>query len=152
MKAAAEHFGEILFGDGYVLGGAANTVDIAFGDAPAPMFEDPPNCWLHRQASFINSFFPEDAEAGTDYDWFPLPPIDQEGILFAGELTVAGQNRPEVVDFIYSTYYEQGKTPKSSDPRDLLEIADSICRFNEQPLELTPDLVGEAAERFFCKL
>lgn len=100
VKAAAERFGEILFGDGYVLGGAANTVDIAFGDAPAPMFEDPPNCWLHRQASFINSFFPEDAEAGTDYDWFPLPPIDQEGILFAGELTVAGQNRPEVVDFL----------------------------------------------------
>ena len=56
--------------------------DIAFGDAPAPMFEDPPECWLHRQASFINaSFFPEDAEAGVDYDWFPLPPIDQEGIL-----------------------------------------------------------------------
>jgi alpha-glucoside transport system substrate-binding protein len=88
--------------DGYVLGDAAATPDIAFGDAPLPMFEDPPGCWLHRQASFINSFFPEDAEAGVDYDWFPLPPIDQEGILFAGELTVVGTagNRPEVVDFL----------------------------------------------------
>ena len=44
------------------------------------MFEDPPGCWLHRQASFINAFFPEDTVAGVDYDWFPLPPIDQEGI------------------------------------------------------------------------
>ena len=102
VKAAAERFGEILFTDGYVLGGPAATADIAFGDAPGPMFEDPPGCWLHRQASFINSFFPEDAVAGEDYDWFPLPPIDQEGILYAGELTVVGKNgnRPEVVDFL----------------------------------------------------
>jgi alpha-glucoside transport system substrate-binding protein len=102
VKTAGERFGEILFTDGYVLGGAAATADIAFGDAPGPMFDTPPKCWLHRQASFINSFFPEDAKAGVDYDWFPLPPIDQEGILYAGELTVVGKNgnRPEVKDFL----------------------------------------------------
>jgi alpha-glucoside transport system substrate-binding protein len=102
VKAAAETFGEVLFADGYVLGGAAATADIAFGDAPGPMFDDPPKCWLHRQASFINSFFPPESEAGVDYDWFALPPIDQEGILYAGELTVVGKNgnRPEVVDFL----------------------------------------------------
>ena len=64
VKAAGEQFGDVMFKDGYVLGGAAATPDIAFGDAPLPMFEDPPKCWLHRQASFINSFFPEDAKAG----------------------------------------------------------------------------------------
>jgi alpha-glucoside transport system substrate-binding protein len=102
VKAAATVFGDLLFKDKYVLGGASNTPDIPFGDAPLPMFDSPPKCWLHRQASFINSFFPETAVAGTDYDWFPLPPIDQEGILFAGELTVVGKNanRPEVVDFL----------------------------------------------------
>jgi alpha-glucoside transport system substrate-binding protein len=102
VKAAAEQFGEILFTDGYVLGGAAATADIAFGDAPLPMFDDPPKCWLHRQASFINSFFPEDSEAGVDYDWFALPPIDQEGTLYAGELSVVGKNgnRAEVKDFL----------------------------------------------------
>ena len=78
------------------------TPDIAFGDAPLPMFDNPPKCWLHRQASFINSFFPDDTEAGVDYDWFPLPPLDQHGTLFGGELTVVGKNgnRPEVVDFL----------------------------------------------------
>jgi alpha-glucoside transport system substrate-binding protein len=102
VATAAEHFGEIMFTDGYVLGGAEATPDIAFGDSPAPMFEDPPKCWLHRQASFINSFFPEDAVSGEDYDWFPLPAIDQQGTLYAGELTVVGRNgnRPEVVDFL----------------------------------------------------
>jgi alpha-glucoside transport system substrate-binding protein len=100
VVTAAERFGEILFAEGYVLGGVENSVNVAFGDAPVPMFEDPPACWLHRQASFINSFFPEDAVAGEDYDWFALPPIDQEGTLFAGEFTVVGSNRPEVVDFL----------------------------------------------------
>ena len=97
---AAEVFGEILFTDDYVLGGAADTAAIAFGDAPGPMFNDPPGCWLHRQASFINAFFPEDAVAGEDYDWFPFPPIDQEGTLFAGELAVTFRNAPEVKDFL----------------------------------------------------
>jgi alpha-glucoside transport system substrate-binding protein len=97
---AAELFGDVMFTEGYVLGGADNTPAVPFADAPLPMFEDPPNCWLHRQASFINAEFPKDAEAGVDYDWFPLPPIDQEGTLFAGELAVVFSNRPEVVDFV----------------------------------------------------
>ena len=48
-------------------------------------------CTARRASS--TPFFPEDAEAGVDYDWFPLPPIDQEGTLFAGELTVVGTER-----------------------------------------------------------
>jgi alpha-glucoside transport system substrate-binding protein len=100
VVTAGERFGEILFTEGYVLGGAEQTASIAFGDAPTPMFDDPPKCWLHRQASFINAFFPEDAEAGVDYDWFPLPPIDQEGTLFAGELSAVFNDTPAVRDFI----------------------------------------------------
>ncbi|HET6833955.1 MAG TPA: ABC transporter substrate-binding protein [Acidimicrobiales bacterium] len=100
VQNAAEIFGEVMFGDGYVLGGADQTPAIAFGDAPGPMFQDPPGCWLHRQASFINAFFPEDAAAGEDYDWFPFPPIDQEGTLIAGEFAVAFRNAPEIADFL----------------------------------------------------
>jgi alpha-glucoside transport system substrate-binding protein len=104
VVTAGERFGEIMFADDYVLGGADQTPSVNFGDAPAPMFQDPPGCWLHRQASFITAqpgWDPE-AEAGVDYDWFPLPPIDQEGTLYAGELTVVGSNanRPEVADFL----------------------------------------------------
>jgi alpha-glucoside transport system substrate-binding protein len=100
VATAAETFGQVMFTDGYVLGGADQTPAIAFGDAPGPMFNDPPGCWLHRQASFINAFFPEGTEAGVDYDWFPFPPIDQEGTLFAGELAVTFRNAPEVTDFL----------------------------------------------------
>jgi alpha-glucoside transport system substrate-binding protein len=97
---AAEVFGQVMFTEGYVLGGADQTPNIPFADAPLPMFDDPPGCWLHRQASFINASFPPDSVAGEDYDWFPFPAIDQEGVLFGGELTVVGSNRPEVVDFL----------------------------------------------------
>jgi alpha-glucoside transport system substrate-binding protein len=104
VVSAGETFGEVMFTDGYVLGGAADTPSIAFGAAPLPMFDDPPGCWLHRQASFIIGAapFPEDAEAGVDYDWFAFPPIDQEGTLLAGEFAVVGTNgnRPEVADFL----------------------------------------------------
>jgi alpha-glucoside transport system substrate-binding protein len=91
VKAAAETFGEVLFTEGFVAGGASAAADTLFGDAPSPLFTDPPGCFLHRQASFIAAqpAF-EGQESGVDYDWFPLPPIDQEGTLFAGELTVIG--------------------------------------------------------------
>lgn len=133
---AAEVFGNVLFTDGYVLGGAENTTNIAFGDAPLPMFEDEPGCWLHRQASFINAFFPEDAEAGVDYDWFPLPPIDEEGTLFAGELAVAFRNAPEVRDFLdrfsgTDVQCEQGSVTASSRISPNIEVGGD-CYANEQ--------------------
>jgi alpha-glucoside transport system substrate-binding protein len=121
VKNAAEQFGKIMFTKGYVLGGAPATVDIPFGDAPLPMFDNPPKCWLHRQATFINGFFPESAKAGVDYDWFPFPAIDQDGVLYGGELTVVGKNgaRQEVVDFLNEfvdtdIQCEMAKVPASS--------------------------------------
>ncbi len=123
VAAAAEEFGNIMFTDGYVLGTAADTPSISFGSAPLPMFDDPPGCWLHRQATFIIAAapFPENAVAGEDYDWFPLPPIDQEGTLYAGEFAVVGTagNRDEVIDFLQQFASEaiqcaQGEDPGSS--------------------------------------
>jgi alpha-glucoside transport system substrate-binding protein len=113
---AGELFGDLMFGDGYVLGGAENTPALAFGDAPAPMFEDPPGCFMHRQASFITAFFPEDAEAGVDYDWFPMPGESQQPTLFAGELAVVFSNRPEVVDFLEQFMGEEVQCAMGSEP------------------------------------
>jgi hypothetical protein len=56
------------------------------------------------------------------------------------------------VDLIFRKYYDQGRTPRASDPRDLVETANSICRFHEQPLVLTERLVDECARRFFGEL
>ena len=146
VKNAATVFGEVLFTEGNVLGGADQTPNIAFGDAPGPLFDDPPGCWLHRQASFINSFFPEDAEAGVDYDWFPLPPIDQDGILFAGELAVAFRNAPEVKDFLdrftgQEVQCAQGGSTGSSRISPNVEVGPD-CYANEQLARAAEVLTG----------
>lgn len=60
--------------------------------------------------------------------------------------------RQEAVDYLYATFYDQGKPPRSSDPRDLLEIVRSICRFRRQRVVLTDDLMAEATQRFFCQV
>jgi alpha-glucoside transport system substrate-binding protein len=118
VVAAAETFGEVMFTDGYVLGGAKNTPALAFQESPLPMFDDPPKCWLHRQANFIIGAapFPEDTEAGVDYDWFPFPTIDQEGALFAGELAVVFSDRPEVKDFAEQFMGEELQCAQGGDP------------------------------------
>ena len=56
------------------------------------------------------------------------------------------------VDYLFSNYYDLGKPPRASDPRDLLEIALSICRFRNQEVSLNPELLAEATERFFCQM
>ena len=59
---------------------------------------------------------------------------------------------PAAVEYLFETFYDQGKPPRSSDPRDLLEIVQSICRFRNQDVVLTPELMAEATMRFFCQI
>lgn len=56
------------------------------------------------------------------------------------------------VDYLFDNFYNRGKPPRSSDPRDLLEILESICRFKGQPVTVCPELIAEATERFFCDM
>lgn len=78
IKTAWETFGQIVRNEDYVFGGTTGVLSTNFGESPLPLFDDPPGCYLHRQASFITGFFPEGVEAGTDYDFFPFPPIEEE--------------------------------------------------------------------------
>jgi alpha-glucoside transport system substrate-binding protein len=84
---AFETFGAIALNDDYVYGGSVGVISTPFGDAPLPLFSDPPGCYLHRQTNFIATFFPDDVEVGTDVDVFLLPPIDPT---FGTPILVAG--------------------------------------------------------------
>ena len=57
-------------------------------------------------------------------------------------------NCPEAIDFMYERYYNRGRGCRASDCRDLLEIVQSICRFRKIPVQLTRDLIGDAAASF----
>jgi alpha-glucoside transport system substrate-binding protein len=99
VRNAIETWSEVWFNDSFVSGGRSSIVTTFFGDAPGGMFNDPPNCWLHRQANFITSFFPEGVEYGVDYDFFYLPPVDDaygKPFLVAGDLVAMFNDRPEV--------------------------------------------------------
>jgi alpha-glucoside transport system substrate-binding protein len=88
-----------LWTDEYVYGGRAAMVTTNFGDAANPMFEDPPKCWMHKQGNFITGWFPEDAVAGVDYDFFYLPPIDDaygKPYLVGADIYAMFNDRPEV--------------------------------------------------------
>jgi len=90
VTEAFQQVADLWFTEGNVLGGQQNIVQTSFSAAPEPMFEDPPACLLHRQASFIQGSFPEDMEYGTNYDFFYLPPIEagtgENPMLTAGDL------------------------------------------------------------------
>ncbi len=102
VKNAVEIMSEIWLNPDYVLGGTDQILTEFIGDTPTHMFEDPPSCWLHKQASWIQSFFGEGLVAGEDWNFFYLPPVDPqygEPVLMAGDIfsLMAGNERPEVV-------------------------------------------------------
>lgn len=102
IKHAFELFGQVLFTQGWVLGGAAQTPSINYKDAPAPMFNTPPGCMLHRQGSFIPTFFPAGLTGNVDYAVFPFPPIEggTGGAEIGGDFMTIFNNKPEVKTFI----------------------------------------------------
>ena len=73
VVAAIDEFGAFAKNDAYVAGGAAAVASTDFRDSPKGLFSSPPQCYMHKQASFIPSFFPEGTELGTDADFFYFP-------------------------------------------------------------------------------
>jgi alpha-glucoside transport system substrate-binding protein len=113
VTAAAEALAKVWLTEGNVYGGADGIVSTGFGDAPTPMFEDPPKCWMHKQGNFITSFFPEGLEAGVDYGVFYLPPVDEEygkPFLVAGDIYSMFNDRPEVRAVM--EYFTRGESLK----------------------------------------
>jgi predicted ATPase with chaperone activity len=80
------------------------------------------------------------------------PPREIYERIFAGVAKRIGMAHcPEAVDYLYERYYDRGRSPRASDSRDLLEIVQAICRFRRQPVQLTRDLMIEAANSFICE-
>nr|WP_306264800.1 ABC transporter substrate-binding protein [Pararhizobium sp. IMCC3301] len=73
VVAAIEEFGAFARNDDYVAGGAAAVASTDFRDSPKGLFSSPPQCYMHRQASFIPAFFPEGTMVGADADFFYFP-------------------------------------------------------------------------------
>ncbi len=78
--AAIEEFGAFARNDAYVAGGAGAVATTDFRDSPQGLFTSPPQCYMHRQASFIPSFFPEGTKVGVDADFFYFPAYESKDL------------------------------------------------------------------------
>lgn len=101
---AIEMFGMFARNEDYVAGGSSSVATTDFREAPAGLFTTPPQCFMHRQASFISGFFPDDVdiEAG-DADFFYFPPIEEEfgrPVLGGGTLIAVTEDSPATQKFM----------------------------------------------------
>jgi len=102
---ALKIFADIATNDKYVDGGSAAVAATDFRDSPKGLFGIPPKCYMHRQASFISSFFPAGTKLGVDADFFYLPPMASQPdlgkpVLGAGTFAMITKDSKAAREFI----------------------------------------------------
>jgi alpha-glucoside transport system substrate-binding protein len=104
VVGALDEFGYFARNDKYVDGGAAAVATTDFRDSPKGLFASPPKCYMHRQASFIPSFFPDGTKLGEDADFFYFPAYAGKDlgkpVLGAGTLAMITKDSPAARAFI----------------------------------------------------
>jgi alpha-glucoside transport system substrate-binding protein len=102
---AFDTFGEIFFGENFVLGGTDGVAGINVDDTPGPMFQDPPGCVMMKQGSFIANVFADqpEFEEGEDQEIgvFPFPSIGgNSGAMGGGDTLIVFDSAPENVQAV----------------------------------------------------
>jgi alpha-glucoside transport system substrate-binding protein len=113
---AIEEFGKFAKNAKYVDGGVAAVASTDFRDSPKGLFAVPPKCYLHKQASFIPSFFPQGTKLGQDADFFYFPPYAAhpelgKPVLGAGTLAAITKDSKPARAFIE---FLQTRSPRKS--------------------------------------
>lgn len=106
VKKAWEYFGQIVAQPGMAYGGSQYINSTNFGDAIAPLFQNPPRAYFHVQASFIQGFiknqFP-DLKPVQDYNFFMFPTINPKyarAVEGGADVVVAFRDTPQVRAFM----------------------------------------------------
>lgn len=112
IRDSFSRFGSIVHGPGSVYGGASRILNESWQRSADPMFVDPPECMMQRQASFWVSNLPSGVTYGTDVDTFVLPGTipDNPPIVASGDIAGAFNDSPDVVAFM-----EYLATPESGE-------------------------------------
>jgi alpha-glucoside transport system substrate-binding protein len=169
VVGALEIFAKIATDDKQVDGGAAAVAATDFRDSPKGLFAVPPKCYLHHQASFIPSFFPEGTKLGQDADFFYYPPYASKPelgtpVLGAGTLAMITKDSKASRAFIeflkmplaHELWMAQGSfvTPFKSVNNDAYasdalkkqgEILSSASTFRFDGSDLMPGKIGAGA-------
>jgi alpha-glucoside transport system substrate-binding protein len=104
VVAAIEEFGWFAKNEKHVAGGTAAVSTTDFRESPLGLFSVPPACYMHHQASFIPSFFPEGTVLGEDADFFYFPASAEKDlgkpVLGAGTLAFITKDSPAAHAFL----------------------------------------------------
>jgi ABC-type glycerol-3-phosphate transport system substrate-binding protein len=91
----------------YVAGGPNTALNTQFGNGGDCLFADPPECYLHHQASFMagasgffEQNFPGVAKSGETYDFFPMPAMDFNGITTSADLIGMFNDTPQAASLM----------------------------------------------------
>jgi alpha-glucoside transport system substrate-binding protein len=143
VKDAWEKFGQIALTDGYtVQGGGAGINATPFMESSYPPFESPPTAGMVHlggfAAGFITDQFP-DAQAGTDFDFFPWP----GGAVTGGaNIAYAFNSDPATCSFLnhivsaqaQQVWVERGGFTSVNDEVSLDAYPDDVARAQAQQL------------------
>ncbi len=76
IRRALTTVDELVVETGRSVGGLRSILQVDVTEASAPMFDDQPGCAMYKQASFAQSWFPDDVEIGKDVAFFVTPGSD----------------------------------------------------------------------------
>jgi alpha-glucoside transport system substrate-binding protein len=100
VTQAFETFGELWQTEGNVVGGSQGMLSIDADASTAGLFEDPPQCYMHRQGNFATAFFPDDVQENLDENvgvaYFPEDTSGYDGkpVLAGGDLALLLNDTP----------------------------------------------------------
>jgi alpha-glucoside transport system substrate-binding protein len=155
IKTAFETVGQWAADDSYVSGGVNGEISTTFQTGGDGLFADPPDCYLHHQGSFITGLGAfADKEAGTDYDFFMTPPIEQEGVIAAGDLFGMFNDTPEarqLMDYLTTAeaqqiWVERGGALSPNKNVSLDAYPDDISRKSAEALVNTETVVFDGSD------
>ncbi len=169
VVGAIEEFGYFAKNDDFVAGGASAVGSTDFRDSPKGLFDSPPQCYLHHQASFIPAFFPENTVVGEngDANFFYMPAYADKDlgqpVLGAGTLFAVTKDSPaaqSLINFLQTPIAHEiwmaipgqgfltplttanGDTYENDTRRALGEILTSATTFRFDASDLMPGGVG----------
>ena len=162
VKNAATFLSQIMHTEGYVVGGTDAIVSTYFGNAQDPMFEKDangnPGCFMHRQASFITSFWPEAAQAGAGSETtvFPFPAMDDglpKAALGAGDMFGVFNDREatiEVVNYMLSSNIFEAAAQRPDNSRIYGHVDFDTSLYSKDITRVLADTItGALAENAF---
>ncbi len=144
VKSVWQTWGKIVADPKMAYGGSQYINSTNFGQAFAPLFDNPPKAYFHMQATFIQSFIQQmfpDLKPVDDFNFFGFPPIDpkySKAVEIAGDLAGMFKNTPQAAAL--TKYFTTAQAQAF-----WVKAADGISPNRDVPLADYPDPLSKNA-------